>query len=123
MEDKKLEIQRKFGKSRCRDVEYYLDGLNRNYGFPFSVDTLCEMIKDFEGFTSEDFSVSFSKLDSMEFYGPIKRSHIKKACEEAKNQRIREEQFKEYPPLSPGCPMPDNIAKKLNNILGTKLGK
>jgi len=118
----KHNIEKEYGKSRCRDVQYYLDGLNRNYGFPFSEKTLCEMIVDFEGFTEKDFSDSFKILDSMEFYGSIKRSHIKKACEDAKRQRIRVKQFQEVPPVPGGCPMPGNVAQKLTEIFGQKFG-
>lgn len=117
------DIEKKYGKSRCRDVQYYLDGLNRNYGFPFSESTLCEMIVNFEGFTDQDFSASFKILDSMEFYGAIKRSHIRKACEEAKRQRIRDDQFKEIPSVPEGCPMPKNVAEKLTDLLGEKYGE
>ncbi len=123
MEHNRDKIEKKYGKSRCCDVQYYLNGLNRNYGFPSSEETLCEMIIDFNGFTSEDFSASFQKLDAMEFFGTIKRSHIRKACEDAKADRIREKQLKEPLPITVGCPMPDHIAKKLTDILPGKYGK
>lgn len=114
------EIIKKYGKSRCLDVQYYLDRLNRGYNFPYSDKTLYEMVVDFEEFTSADFSLSHKKLDSMEFYGAIKRSHIRKACEEAKADRIRKKQLQESPPTAEGCPMPDYIKNKLKDILTKK---
>ena len=123
MKTNKHDVIKKYGKSRCLDVQYYLDRLNRSYGFPYSEKTLYEMVVDFEGYTKADLSASYKKLDSMEFYGPVKRSHIKKACDEAKADRIREEHFQEFKPIPSGIPIPNDVAKKLTDILGQKYGK
>lgn len=118
MKTSRHDIEKKYTKSRCRDVQYYLDGLNRNYGFPFSEDTLFEMIVHFQGFTTSDFSASFKILDTMQFWGSIKRSHIRKACEEAKADRIRKKQLEEPPaPPTKGCPMPADIKKRITESL------
>ncbi len=123
MKPDKHDVIKKYGKSRCRDVQYFLDRISRSYGYPYSEDTLYEMVQDFEEFTDADFSASYEKLDFMEFYGPIKRSHIKRACSEAKADRIRKRQLQEVPAVSAGCPMPKNVAEKLSNILGEKYGQ
>jgi len=123
MKINKYDIEKKYGKSRCLDVQYYLDGLNRNYGFPFSENTLIEMIISFEGFTEMDFYLSMEKLDAMEFYGQIKRSHIRKACEDARADRVRKNKLLEKMPDPTGCPMPAHIAKKLTEILPGKYGE
>lgn len=122
MKINKYDVIKKYGKSRCLDVQYYLDRLSRGYGFPYSEMTLYEMVVDFENYTEEDFSASYKKLDEMEFYGPVKRSHIKKACSEAKADRIRAKQLQEVPPTPGGCPMPDHIAKHLTKLYGQKFG-
>lgn len=118
MKNTKLNIEKKYGKSRCHDVQYYLDSLSRNYGFPFSEDTLFEMLDDFKEYSTADFSASYKKLDEMEFYGSVKRSHIRKACKESKADRIRKQQLDEPPPpIKKGCPMPANIKIRLTKSL------
>lgn len=117
MENKHFEIIKKYGKTRCLDVHYYLERLGRDYNFPYSDATHCEMLEDFQEYTPSDFSLSHKKLIEMKFFGAINRSHIKKACEEAKAERIREEKFNEKPLPVKGCPMPPHIKKKLAKIL------
>jgi hypothetical protein len=123
MKTTKYDIEKKYGKSRCSDVQYYINRLRENYGFPNSEETLYQMIEHFQEFTTEDFSASFKKLDAMKFYGPVKRSHIWEACEESKADRVREKQLQEPLPKTVGCPMPDNIREKLKDIFHKKYGK
>ena len=119
----KYQIIKKYGKSRCRDVQYFLDRLNRNYNFPYSEATLYEMVIDFNSFSDSDFSRAFKILDAIDFYGAVKMSHIKKACKEAKEYRIRQQKIKEKPEQTKGCPMPDHVAKLLTEILPVEFGK
>lgn len=110
-----------YGKSRCTDVHYYLGRLNIEYNFPYSkddTDTLFRMVEALEGYSSADFSASFKKLDSMKTYGPINRSHIKKACAEAKVDRIRKEKLEEPPAPPPKrCPMPADFKARIAKSL------
>lgn len=110
-------ILKEYGPSRVEDIHYFLNRLNKDYGFPYSEQTLLEMVIDFKGFTNSDFSASYKILNKMDFYGAMKMSNIRKACEEAKADRIRKEKLEEPLPVMKGCPMPDYIKKQIKESL------
>jgi len=114
----KKELAEKYGKERVQWMHYFLDKINRLYGFPYSEQNLCDFIVSLSKFLKADMELALTYLEDRESTYPLKFNEIKIACNDAR--RIRSKPDKKHE-KDTGCPIPDSIKNHVNTVL--KKGK
>lgn len=115
----KRDIIAKYGHERIKIMHYFLDKINRFYGFPYSKENLYDFVVSLEKYTKEDLGKALEYLEDRESTYPLKFNEIKSACKDARSLRKKHETMGDQEEIAP-VPMPPKIREFLDKILRKK---
>ena len=112
----KREIAKKYGQERMKVMHFFLDKINRLYGFVYSKENLYDFAVSLENFTKEDLGKALLYLEDRESAFSLKFNEIKLACKEARIFRKRNENINKPIESPNSIPMPENVKTLLGRI-------
>ena len=112
----KKELAKKYGKERVQWMHYFLDKLNRLYGFPYSDPNLCDFIVSLSGFLKSDMEQALLSLEDRSSRYPLKFDEIKAACRDAKSIRKKNESMEQPVEKAKPNPIPPRVKDMLKEI-------
>lgn len=112
----KKELKQKYGKERVQWMHHFLDKLNRLYGFPYSEQTLCDVIVSLSPFLKSDMEQALLSLEDRMSRFPLKFDEIKAACRDAKSLRKKNEVMKQPEEKAKPNPLPPRVKGLLDKI-------
>lgn len=112
----KKELAKRYGKERVQWMHYFLDKLNRLYGFPYSEQNLCDFIVSLSPFLKPDMEKALLSIEDRSSRYPLRFDEIKSACRDAKSLRKKDETMYQPEEKAKPNPLPPRVKVFLEKI-------